>query len=120
MRARCNGTVIASDVSLTADISAGVQDLSGVSGWPLLWAKLNPFARKPSGLPHIFEILTRTATVGSVYHGQTMVSVADLYIRTPTHGVPLFDWKAGSMIVPRARELALEAIDRWQGRAAHE
>jgi NTE family protein/lysophospholipid hydrolase len=114
MRTRCNGTVIASDVSLTADISASVQDLSEVSGWPLLWRRVSPFNKPSSRIPHIFEILTRTATVGSTYHGRSMVPMADLYIRTPTDGVPLFDWKAGTAIVPRARELALEAIDRWR------
>jgi NTE family protein/lysophospholipid hydrolase len=114
MHVRCGGTVVASDVSLTSDLKGQARELAAASGWPLLWARVSPFAKQSPALPHIFEILARTATLSSVYHGGQVVRAADVYVRTPTDGVATFDWAAGTILVSRARDLALQAIDRWQ------
>jgi hypothetical protein len=75
---------------------------------------MGPFAKHDPPLPHIFEILARTATLSSVYHGTQVAKASDVYVRTPTDGVPTFDWAAGTVLVARARGLALAAMDQWQ------
>jgi NTE family protein/lysophospholipid hydrolase len=114
MRRFCGGTVIASDVSLTSDLRSENRELVAASGWPLLWARMGPFAKHDPPFPHIFEILARTATLSSVYHGTQVANASDVYVRTPTDGVPTFDWAAGTVLVARARGLALAAMDQWQ------
>lgn len=114
MRRFCGGTVVASDVSLTSDLRSGQREIVAASGWPLLWERVGPFARHEPSLPHIFEILARTATLSSVYHGTQVAAASDVYVRTPTDGVATFDWPAGTVLVDRARRLALAALDQWQ------
>jgi NTE family protein/lysophospholipid hydrolase len=114
MRDRCSGTVIASDVSLTVDLTAEARDLSAASGWPLLWARVNPFGKAKPDLPLIFEILVRTATVSSTHHGAEVARNADLYVRTPTEGIPTLDWPAGRVLVERGYRLALQKIEEWK------
>lgn len=113
MRRRCNGTVMASDVSLTVDLMSEAAELTAASGWPLLWARVSPFAKRKAALPHVFEILARTATLSSVHHGATVARAADLYVRTPTETVATFDWKGGTTLVKPAYLLALQALEQW-------
>ncbi|MDH4066495.1 MAG: patatin-like phospholipase family protein, partial [Acidobacteriota bacterium] len=113
MRERCPGRVIASDVSLTVDLRTTAPDQQAASGWPLLSARINPFAKAGPTLPHIFEILTRTATLSSTRHGASVARAADLYVRTPTAGVSTLDWNAGVVLFEPARKLTLQALDDW-------
>jgi CRP-like cAMP-binding protein/predicted acylesterase/phospholipase RssA len=112
MRERYGGTVIAVDVSLAVDLKTDARELLSMSGWPMVWARFNPLAKK-SDLPHIFEILTRTATLSSVHHGETIAKNADYYLRLPVEGVPTFDWKAGPALIDRCYEYAMQEIERW-------
>ena len=112
MRERYGGTVIAVDVSLAVDLKTEAREVLAMSGWPMLWARFNPFAQK-SDLPHILEILTRTATLSSVHHGETIAKHADHYLRLPVEGVPTFDWKAGPALIERCYEYAMREIARW-------
>lgn len=113
MRARFGGTVIASDVSLAVDLTTDIQDLTVQSGWPLAWNRLRR-SGGASTLPHIFEILLRTATLSSVRHGSTAAAEADLYIRLPVDGVATLDWKAGPGLVERCYRHALREIQAWK------
>lgn len=116
MRARCPGTVVAADVSLVGDLRSGRSSLTWASGWPELWARVRPFGRREPALPHVFEILARTATLSSIHHGGEAARAADIYVRTPTDGVATFDWQAGFTLVDVAHRLALDAIDTWRAR----
>jgi NTE family protein/lysophospholipid hydrolase len=113
MRERCPGKVIASDVSLTVDLRTTAADQSAVSGWPQLRSRIRLLGGPPPALPHIFEILTRTATLSSTRHAASVARAADLYVRTPTAGVSTLDWNAGVVLFEPARRLALEALDQW-------
>ena len=112
MRSRCQGAVIASDISLSVDLTIQERELSAVSGWPLLWRRLNPWSR-PQAIPNIFEILMRTATLSSIHHAASMAHSADVYIRTPTHGVATFDWNAGLVLIERGYRQALQELEKW-------
>jgi NTE family protein/lysophospholipid hydrolase len=113
MRSRGSGTVIASDVSLAVDLTTQSDELVAVSGWPMLWSRLNPWGKKPT-MPHIFEILMRTATLSSIHHAATVAHSADHYIHTPTEGVSMLDWNAGTVLVERGYRQALQEIAKWQ------
>jgi len=114
MRSRGSGTVIASDVSLAVDLTSVSNEPATLSGWTTLWNRLNPWAKRPM-MPHIFEILTRTATLSSIHHAAEVAHSADLYIHTPTEGVSILDWNAGTVLVERGYRLALQEIEKWQG-----
>ena len=85
MRDRCAGRVIASDVSVPVDLKPASHASSHavVSGWPLLWERVNPFAAGPPSMPSIIEILQRTALVGGVRDSLAAGQLADLYLRPP-------------------------------------
>jgi NTE family protein/lysophospholipid hydrolase len=117
MRTRCGGTVIAVDVSLAVDLRVDAADIDSLSGWPLAWSRVNPFAKAPA-LPHIFEILLRTATLSSVHHGATVARNADLYMRLPVEGVATLDWKAGPALVERCYTFAMNEVQRWKSSGA--
>jgi predicted acylesterase/phospholipase RssA/CRP-like cAMP-binding protein len=112
MRGRGNGTVIASDVSLPVDLTTDSNELAAMSGWPLLWNWVNPWSKKPT-MPHIFEILMRTATLSSIHHAATVAHRADHYIHIPTEGVSMLDWNAGTVLVERGYRQALQEITTW-------
>jgi NTE family protein len=114
MRSRGSGTVIASDVSLAVDLTTESNELAALSGWPMLWNRLNPWGKKPTTMPHIFEILMRTATLSSIHHAATVAHSADHYIHTPTGGVSMLDWNAGTVLIERGYRKALQEIARWQ------
>jgi lysophospholipid hydrolase len=116
MRARFGGTVIASDVSLAVELTTDIDDLTEQSGWSLAFNRLRPAQRARRGLPHIFEILLRTATLSSVHHGSTVVDHADLYMRLPVDEVRTLDWAAGPALVERCRIFAVGEIEAWQRR----
>ena len=113
MRSRGSGTVIASDVSLAVDLTTQSDELAAVSGWPMLWNRLNPWGKKPT-MPNIFEILMRTATLSSIHHAATVAHSADHYIHTPTDGVSMLDWNAGTVLVERGYRQALQEIAKWK------
>jgi predicted acylesterase/phospholipase RssA len=114
MRSRCPGTVIATDVSLAVDLATDAREVSAASGWPLLWARISPFAKAKPELPHIFEILTRAATLSSTQYVASMARAADLYMRTPTDGIPTLDWQAGAVLIERGYRMALQEIEKWK------
>ena len=113
VRGRGCGTVVASDVSLVGELKAGGLESVSTSGWSLLWSRLAPWKER-SELPHVFEILMRTATASGVYHRGRVMREADLYVRTEAADIPTLDWEAGEALIDRAYHLAIEEIARWQ------
>jgi NTE family protein/lysophospholipid hydrolase len=107
------GTVIASDVSLPVDLTSTAGETVSLSGWSLLASRLGPAAARRS-YPHIFEILTRTATLSSIHHGASVARNADLYLWTSTEGIATFDWAAGTTLIERGYRQALVEIEKWK------
>jgi hypothetical protein len=91
-----------------------VNDLVDVSGWSMFWSRLNPFTKQAASLPHIFEILMRTATLSSLHHGASIHKSADIYIRLPVQGVATLDWSAGPALMERCYQHALLEIAKWK------
>ena len=107
------GTVIASDVSLPVDLTSTAGETVALSGWSLLASRFAP-AAKPRSYPHIFEILTRTATLSSIHHGASVARNADLYVWTSTQGIGTFDWAAGAALIERGYRQAVGEIEKWK------
>ena len=113
MRKRCRGQVVAVDVSPAAELNVQCRTDAGLSGWPMLWKRLNPFGKK-TGLPHIFGILYRAAQVGSLCSAETIKRTADLYLQPPTAEIDLFDWKSSNKLIDVSYQHCLNDIERWK------
>ena len=113
MRTRCAGSVIGIDVSPTSDLATGAATRAELSGWPVLWKSLNPFAEKAEG-PHIFSILSRASQLGSICNAENLKRAADLYISIPTAEVDLFDWKAAYKLIDVGYRHCRNAIEQWK------
>jgi NTE family protein len=112
MRGRA-GTVIASDIAVPVDLNVAVQTCVALSGWPLLWNLINPFAEKKS-LPHLFNILSRTTTLSAIHNTEAFRKHADLYIHPLAAGVDTLDWKAGRKLIEVGYRHALGEIEKWK------
>lgn len=61
------------------------------SGWQILWHRINPFL-KPLTVPNIYEVLQRSAAVGSNESYRKARELADLAILPPVSHVTLLDF----------------------------
>jgi predicted acylesterase/phospholipase RssA/CRP-like cAMP-binding protein len=113
MRSRA-GTVIAIDIASPVDLTVASPTSVSVSGWSQLWSRINPFAKK-TPLPHIFDILARTTTLGAIHNTETLKKEADLYLHPVAADVDTFDWKAGRSLIDVGYRYALAELEHWQG-----
>jgi predicted acylesterase/phospholipase RssA len=106
------GTVIAVDVAAHNDLRTDVVGFDSISGWRLLIERLNPF-RSASQLPNIAQILSRTATLASIYHRESARHLADLYLQPPVERIGMLEWKALDEIAELGYRYASERIAAW-------
>jgi predicted acylesterase/phospholipase RssA len=85
-----------------------------MSGWRLLVDRLNPFCSAPR-LPNIAQILSRTATLSSIYHRESARRLADLYLQPPVERIGMLEWKALNDIAELGYRYAAAQIAAWQG-----
>jgi len=116
MRERCGGRVIASDVSVPIALRppADAKPRAVLSGWPLLWERVNPFASSPASFPSILDIMQRTALLGSVRDSQAAGGQADLYLRPPIDGFNMTSFGAIDRLIQIGFDHAQERIDEWK------
>ncbi len=108
------GPVVAVDVSPREDLRAAAELTSELSGWRLLWRRLNPFVEELD-VPSLADILLHTIQVGSVrsQREQEAAGLAALYLRLPLDGWKLLDLHAAAEIAAAGYEAAREPIRRW-------
>ncbi len=109
MTSLCQGAVCAIDVSEQIEFKSQLQESYSVSGWQLLWRRLNPLANKLD-LPNIFNILYRTTTVASLRAVETVKAGADLYLNPPVSDFGIFDWRCIDQIIDAGYRYGLEAF----------
>lgn len=109
----CQGSVIAVDAAPRIDLSANTQAPPSLSGWYLLWDRLNPFGERLA-IPNIFSILTRAAMLSTLSNTEMLKREADLYIHPPTEEIGMFDWKAIDRAVDIGYRFALTQIEAWK------
>jgi NTE family protein/lysophospholipid hydrolase len=110
-----NGTVIAIDVSPPVDLAENPDYGAYISGWRILWSRLNPF-NKPIDLPPITVVLQRANQLSSILAQRDMAKayLADLYIQPPVEGFSMMDYRAIDEMVEVAYEAAKKQIAVWQ------
>lgn len=111
MRRFCQGAVVAVDVSEQVEFKSQLEESYSVSGWNLLWRRLNPLAAKPD-LPNIFNILYRATTVGSLRTIEAVKSEADLYLNPPVSQFGIFDWRRVDEIIDAGYRHALTLLEK--------
>jgi len=102
------GAVLAVDVSEQLEFKSTLKESYAVSGWKLLWQKLNPFA-EPLDLPNMLNILYRTTTVGSIGVLETARREADYCLSPPVQQFGVFEWRSVDTIV----DIGYRYARRW-------
>jgi predicted acylesterase/phospholipase RssA/CRP-like cAMP-binding protein len=85
---------------------------TSVSGWHVLWRRLNPFA-KPLKVPTIGEIMMRVAVINDAQHMQTARDLADFYMRLSLRGHGMLEFGALEEIVAAGYQSAQALICGW-------
>ncbi len=110
------GRVIAVDVASKVDLTGPDATVPSLSGWRLLWSRLNPFGPKQD-VPTIFHILTRSAMLTTISNAESVKTSADLYLQPPTQGISLFDWSALDQLVEAGYRYTIEQLEQWDHRS---
>jgi predicted acylesterase/phospholipase RssA/CRP-like cAMP-binding protein len=112
MRQRCGGRVIASDVSVAADLMVS-EDLESEPSWFGL-SHLARKLRKQPTLPDIFRILMRTAELSIVRDAKVSGDPTDLYLHPALHDVGLTAFEEIDRIVAIGKEYASRRLHEWK------
>jgi NTE family protein len=108
------GTVIAVDLTPPVDLESTPYYGLGLSGWKVLYRKLNPFGA-PIQVPSMMNLLGRAATLGSVAHQRPLISeLADLVLRPPIREFAVTDHHLGDQIAELGYHYAREQLANWR------
>ena len=110
MKKLCQGQVFAVDVSEQAEFKSTLAHSYSVSGWKLLWQRLNPFTETPD-LPNILNTLYRTTTVAGVRAIESAKAQADLCFEPPVSQFGVFEWQSVDKIIEVGYRYALGKLD---------
>ena len=106
------GKIIAIDVSAPDDLKQTEPFGDGLSGWRVLWSRLNPFTPTIT-LPGIVSILQRAAEMSSISRRKRLLaSYTDLYLRMPVERFDILDFGAGDKIYEVGYAYARERLAR--------
>lgn len=115
MRARPGcGMVLASEVSSPGPRRRSIPYETSISGWRLLWQRLNPFARREP-VPTLGQIMMRVAIINDAQHIQVARSLADFYMRLELGGYGMLEFGALEPIAQAGYRSARGLIESWQG-----
>ena len=108
------GWVVAVDVSQEVDMPAGDEIAHELSGWRILWQRLNPFTRAAPP-PYILNLLTRSSLIASIIaeREKRARTAASLYLKIPAGEVKLLAFDAIEEIADRGYETTRDAIATW-------
>lgn len=112
MKAFCEGSVIAVDVSPGGPMPVEIEYEQMPSPWRFLWDRVNPF-RQPVRMPGILEIMVRTATVSNAGQHGLVDEVADLVLRPPVQRYGLLDFAAIDSIIEDSLAYYEEHLQAW-------
>lgn len=112
MREHHKGPVIAVDISSDKGLKPGVTDTIPPNGWQALWQYLNPFAKKRR-FPHIFKLISHTATLTGKVNAHTSRKLADLCLTPDCRGHGLMEMKRIDQLVERGYREAIPKLQQW-------
>ncbi|MBL9036897.1 MAG: cyclic nucleotide-binding domain-containing protein [Archangium sp.] len=110
MRKRCNGAVIAVDVSPEEDVSMTHAEFP--SPWTMLWNRLWP-RRQRIAVPSINDILMRTLMLGSASRTHQVRREVDLYLRPPIDRFGMLEFDGMRDIAKVGYDYALQHLPKW-------
>lgn len=113
MRGLWECQIMASDVSAIGHMDAFTPDFQGLSGWQLLFNRLNPFAKKIKA-PMMTEVIGRMIDVCSHQTRQNVNAEADFYFRPPVQKFSWFDPKPIREIAEVGYCHANKQISQWK------
>jgi predicted acylesterase/phospholipase RssA len=114
MKRFCPGAVVAVDVSEQFEFKCKLQESYSVSGWKLLWQRLNPL-REKCDIPNILNILYRTTTVGGIGAIEMAKTLAEICMEPPVNEFGVFDWRSIDRIVEIGYRHALGQLEKSAG-----
>jgi NTE family protein len=115
MRGLCRqGPVVAVDVSAEVDMFDNPPFGDSLSGWSVLWGKLNPRSRGASP-PSVGAVLMRSTELASVRAQREVISrgAAELYLRPPVDHFGMLDFKQIRAVLDTGYRYARPLIEDW-------
>src|SRR6202011_3515791 len=110
-RLNSKGLLIVINVTPNGGVSTSYSYDYGLSGWRILWNRLNPLAARPVGMPNIVEILARSMSIGSHANRALMLKRAtDLLLEPPLKAYSVMDHVKGEEIADKGHSFAQEMI----------
>jgi len=107
------GTVIAVDVSAEHDLRQEYPYGNAISGWRLLWSRINPLAQ-PIKVPNMAAVLQRCGEIASVaMQREALLRGVDLYIRLPVQHYGMLDFQAAPAIIDVGYRMARTRLAEW-------
>lgn len=106
------GTIIASNAYGRDESARSYNFGDSVSGWQVLWSRLNPFATSIRA-PSMIGTLTRSTSVGSRYQMQAMAEIADIVINYPTDGYSSLQFDRHDELIDIGYEKAMTVLEAW-------
>jgi predicted acylesterase/phospholipase RssA/CRP-like cAMP-binding protein len=109
------GVVIACDVASAIGAVRGHNPPyeSSISGWKVLWRRLNPFST-PLKVPTIGQIMTRVAVINDAQRVQTARELADFYLRLDLRRYGILEFGALEQIVAAGYQAAQQTVATWR------
>jgi NTE family protein/lysophospholipid hydrolase len=110
-----SGAVIASDVSLSVELADIPQYGEALTGWQVLWSRLNPYA-EALNVPSIVELLHRSGLVSSIHRENSIIkqNVPDLYIDPPVEKYDLLGFRHVEELAELGYQFAKGKVAEWQ------
>ena len=110
-----SGTVIASDVSLSVELADIPQYGEALTGWQVLWSRLNPYAEAFND-PSIVELLHRSGLVSSIHRENSIIkqNAPDLYIDPPVEKYDLLGFRLVEELAELGYQFARGKVAEWQ------
>lgn len=112
MRERHRGPIIAVDVSSDKGLKPHVTSTIPPNGWRALWGYLNPWA-KQRPFPHIFKLITHTATLASKINAESSRQLADLCLTPQCNGHKLMEMKHLDKLIEQGYLEAKPKLEQW-------
>ncbi|MCB8945813.1 MAG: cyclic nucleotide-binding domain-containing protein [Ardenticatenaceae bacterium] len=108
-----DGPIIASDVSAPVDLHTTAEFGPYLSGWQLLWQRLNPFAKTPD-IPSMGATIMRASLLSSAQALDAAKAMADIYLYPPVEKFGTLEFLALEAIVEIGYVHAQKMIEKWR------
>jgi predicted acylesterase/phospholipase RssA/CRP-like cAMP-binding protein len=110
MRTICEGGIIIGvNMSPAREMMEVYQFGSSISGWQVLWSRINPFV-EPSSVPNLAVNLMRSMEISSVYRIKTTETQADILIQPNVVGYGMLDFDCYEPIIEIGYQAASEQL----------